>query len=62
MKCEVVSKTIKYGKQHWRLNANGSWSALAFGSFGPNETGLRYGWIHVPKERVPEEVLKKVTG
>ncbi len=61
MECKIVSKTIQYGKQHWRLNADGSWSALAFGSFGPNENGLRYGWIRVPKEKVPEEVLKKVT-
>ena len=58
MECKVVSKTIKYGKQHWRLNANGSWSALAFGSFGPGEVGLRYGWISVSPEKVPKEVLK----
>ncbi len=57
-KAKIVSKTIKYGKQHWRLNADGSWSALAFGSFGPNEVGLRYGWINVPKEKVPDDVKK----
>ena len=59
MECEVVSKTIRYGKQYWRLNADGSWSILAFGSFGPNEIGLRYGWINVPTEKVPSEVKEK---
>jgi hypothetical protein len=59
MKCRVVSKTIQYGKQHWRLNADGSWWVLAFGSFGPNDAGLRYGWISVPEEKVPDEVKKK---
>lgn len=58
MEAKVVSKTVKYGKQHWRLNADGSYSALAFGSFGPNERGLRYGWIHVSSEKVPSEVRK----
>ncbi len=55
---KVVSKTVVYGRQHWRLNADGSWSALAFGSFGPNDVGLRYGWIHVATKKVPSEVRK----
>ena len=58
MKTKIVSKTIQHGKQHWRLNADGSWSVLAFGSFGPNDVGLRYGWINVPEEKVPDEVKK----
>ena len=52
----VIGKTIKYGPQTWRLNPDGSWSALAFGSFGPNQVGLKYGWIHVDNEKVPEDV------
>ena len=59
MECKVVSKTVRYGQQHWRLNADGSWSALAFGSFGPNQVGLCYEWIHVPLEKVPDEVKSK---
>jgi len=54
--CKIISKTIKFGNQHWRLNADGSWSGLAFGSFGPNDKGLRYGWITVPADKVPEKV------
>ena len=56
METKVVAKTIQHGKQHWKHNADGSWSALAFGSFGPNETGLRYGWIAVKECNVPQEV------
>ena len=56
MECKVVSKTVRHGQQHWRLNADGSWSVLAFGSFGPEDRGLRYGWIGVPAEKVPPEV------
>lgn len=52
MICRVVSKVIAYGKQRWRLNADGSWSVLAFGSFGPEDVGLRYGWISVSMEKV----------
>jgi hypothetical protein len=56
METEVVSKTIRHGPQHWQLNADGSWSVLAFGSFGPNDVGLRYGWIAVPTDKVPKDV------
>ncbi len=56
----VVSKTIKYGKNHYRLNADGSWSALAFGSFGPEDKGLRYGWINIDNDNVPQAVKDKI--
>jgi len=57
---QVVSKTVKYGKNHYRLNANGTWSALAFGSFGPEDRGLRYGWIHISSDRVPQKVKEQI--
>lgn len=60
MKAVVISKVIKYGNQHWRLNADGSWSGLAFGSFGPQDNGLRYGWIDVPNDKVPDEVRQAI--
>ena len=56
MDAVVVSKTVRYGKQHWRINADGSFSALAFGSFGPNQVGLKYGWITVERKNVPPQV------
>ena len=58
MNTKVVSKTIQHGKQHWRHNTDGSWSALAFGSFSPNDVGLRYGWISVKESNVPQAVKK----
>ena len=41
MEVSIVSQIIRYGPQHWRLNADASWSVLAFGSFGPEDRGLR---------------------
>ncbi len=61
METKVVSQTIKRGPQHWRINADGSWHVLAFGSFSPNEVGLRYGWIYVESERVPQDVKEAVS-
>jgi len=58
--CKVVSKTIRYGKQHWRLNADESWSVLAFGVFSPRDTTPRYGWISVSEEKVPKDVKDMV--
>lgn len=60
MHCKVTSQTVTYGRNQYRHNADGSWSALAFGSFGPNQVGLRYGWIHIPSHKVPEEVKKAI--
>jgi hypothetical protein len=57
---EVVSQTIKHGKQHWRLNPDGSWSILAFGSFGPEDRVPRYGWIIVEGNKVPDEVKQAI--
>jgi len=61
MECKVVSKTIQFGEQHWRLNADGSWSVLAFGFFitTPNATTPRYSWIPVKPENVPIEVKRE---
>ena len=58
--CKVVSQVVRLGKNQYRHNADGSWSALAFGSFGPNQVGLKYGWIHIPTDKVPEEVKKAI--
>lgn len=60
MRCSVVSKVIKCGPQHWQLNANGSWSVLMFGSFGPNQVGLKYQWMPVDTDKVPQEVKEEV--
>jgi hypothetical protein len=62
VKAVVVSKTIRYGKQHWRLNADGSWSVLAFGFFitTPHARTPRYGWLNVKEGEVPKEVKNLV--
>ena len=58
-KMKIVSKTVHLGDDAYvRINANGSYSALAFGSFGPNQTGLKYDWIPIKKESLPEDVIR----
>ena len=58
MEAKVISKTVRYGQQHWRINADGSYSALAFGFFisTPNARTPRYSWIDVAEHKVPDEV------
>lgn len=56
MDVKVVSKTIQRGKQRWQHNADGSWSVLMFGSFGPDQVGLCYRWVSVDGDKVPREV------
>lgn len=57
MDCKVVSKIISQGKNRWRLNEDGSWSILMFGSFPFQKSpGLTWKWVDVPENKVPEEV------
>lgn len=60
MEAKVISQVISYGPQHWRLNADGSWSALAFGYFDPEQNDPRFDWISIPTDKVPIEVIKSV--
>ncbi len=62
MKPRIISKTAKYGDQTWRINSDGSYSALAFGSFPYSKSGLRYGWINVDKEKIPIEIKDILNG
>ena len=58
MKPKIVSKTIHLGGDAYvRKNADGTYSALAFGSFGPNQKGLKYGWISISKDQIPKDVI-----
>ena len=57
---KVVCKTVRHGSQHWQLNADGSWSALAYGFFGPSDVRPRYGWISISEDKVPNEVKQAV--
>ena len=58
MPMKIVSKVLHLGKDAYvRKNADGSYSALAFGSFGPNQTGLKYGWISIPESKLTKEII-----
>ncbi len=62
MEAQIVSKTVKYGRQRWKLCENGAWMVLMFGSHGPNDppVGLSWKWIRISKDRVPDEVQMSV--
>ena len=61
MGIKVVSKTVHLGEDAYvRINANGSYSALAFGSFGPGQVGLKYDWISMPENKLSPEVIQKL--
>lgn len=55
-KPKVVSQTIQYGKQQWRINPDGSWSAMVFGAKIGQTGHLCWHWIYVPEDKVPKEV------
>ena len=57
---QVCEKTISYGPQRWRVNSNGDWQVLMFGSHGPNDppVGLSWKWVWISADRVPEEVKR----
>ena len=61
MKAKIISKVASYGKQTWRINSDGSYSGLAFGTFGPNQSP-HFSWIGVSEEKVPLEVKEVLKG
>jgi len=57
MEPQIIGQTIEHGKQRWRKNIEGSWFALAFGTF-PFKDTPHGEWIHVPENKVPEAVKR----
>ncbi len=63
-KATICEKTIAYGSQRYRVNKNGDWLVLMYGSHGPNDppVGLSWKWGYIPKNRVPKEVREAGYG
>jgi len=57
-KASVCEKTISFGKNRYRVDSNGNWMVLMYGSHGPNDppVGLSWKWRKIPSDRVPNEV------
>lgn len=55
---KVIGKTVAIGKQRWRLNEDGTWNVLMFGSFRPNQNDLHWEWVYIDIKKVPKEVLE----
>ncbi len=61
MKAKIISKSIQIGNQIWRINADESWSVLAFGFAIGNISGIpNWHYISVPENKVPKEVKEMV--
>ena len=58
MKASVCEKTIQFGRNRYRVSVDGSWQVMAFGSFIGDDIskGLRWKWISIPENSVPESV------
>ena len=59
-KATICEKTIAYGKQRYRVNTNGNWQVLMFGSHGYDDphVGLSWKWRYIPRDKVPKNVKK----
>ncbi len=56
-KTAVIGKTIKHGKQTWRITGD-HWEVLMFGSFPTTKVGLEWKWVEIAGDKVPEAVRK----
>ena len=59
----VIGKTIKHGKDVWRVMSDGSFQFYSFGSHlhihsGHPERPPCFAWVIYPKEQVPEAVRR----
>ena len=56
----VCSKTVSRGEQLWKINKDGTYQVLMFGSHGPSDppVGLSWKWHYISSEKVPDDVKK----
>lgn len=54
-KVEMVERTYAHGRNRYRVNSRGEWSALLWGFF-PTGPTPRYQWSSIPTDKVPAEV------
>ncbi len=61
MKAIICKKTVAYGKNRYKIDINGNWQVLMYGSHGPNDppVGLSYKWYPIPKAKVPNKVKEE---
>lgn len=55
---EVIEKTIKYGKNRYKITSEGNWQILMFGWWPSNTGRPSFRWVPIEAKRVPEEVKK----
>lgn len=58
MKATLCEQTFALGKARFKVDTEGRWQCLMWGWF-PTGNNPRYQWSLIPKEKVPNEVLKK---
>ena len=55
---KVCGKEISYGPQRWKVDSEGRWQVLMYGSHGPNDPpiGLSWKWHYIAESKVPDDV------
>lgn len=53
----VCEKTISYEGNRYRVDNNGNWNILMFGTFSPKDNGIPvYKMVPIPENTVPKTV------
>ena len=63
-KAKIIGTVISYGRQRWKVDVDGNWQALMYGSFVPSDppVGLTWKWCGVSTENVPFDVKHLAGG
>ena len=63
MKATITDYSIAWGQQRYKVNAEGDWQTLMFGSFiGDADGRLHWKWQPIPTDKVPAEVREVADG
>jgi len=58
MKATLCEQTFALGKSRFKVDTKGNWQCLMWGWY-PFGHSPRYQWSLIPKEKVPNEILKE---
>ena len=58
-KVTMCERTFALGRNRYKVNSNDSWQCLLWGWFIDGNRTPEYRWSYIPKDKVPNEVLKQ---
>lgn len=54
----VCEKTIRWGRNLYRVNINGNWQTLMWGWWPDSNDRPSYRWMPIPLSDIPAEVIQ----